>query len=409
MNKSERVSLLVNGVEYGGWLSAQIVSGLQQIATQFAVDVTEKYPGGAVRIRPGDKVVVMIGDATIATGYVDKTPVSYDAGSVTHSVSGRSMTADLADCCIETGIETATKTPAKKADSGRYAGIEYRADGTRVDTTANRSTVSAVTTGSQWQKIDAAQTIAAMLKPYGLKLKTDIGAVIVDKVSVSVGTKVADAIKQLVQKLSLLATDDEFGNLVLWSPAHAVRAADSLVAGEDGLETNILSASCDFNYESVFSDYVIFGQAKSDKSDSTGGSANVFSDVTHCSALGNRHRVLKLFESGNLTKAIADKRAAFESAYRLGSAKAVSYTVQGWRQSDGSLWRKGLIVTVKDAILGFDEEMIIQRVTYNLSESGTTAVLDLVSAITLRTADSDGWQGVAGTKAPVGATSAEAS
>lgn len=408
---SERVTLLVNGQEYGGWLSAQIVSGLQQIATQFAMDVTEQYPGGSIRIRPGDKVVVKIGDTTIATGYVDKTPVSYDAGSVTHSVSGRSMTADLADCCIETGIETGTKTTTTaKADSGRYAGIEYQADGTKIDTTAKRSTVTAGATGSQWQKIDVAQTIAAMLKPYGLKLKTDLSVgTKVDKVSVSVGTKVAEAIKQLVQKLSLMATDDEFGNLVLWSPQHAVKATDSLAVNADGLPTNVLSASCDFDYEQVFSDYVIFGQTKSDKTDAAGGSANVFSDVAHCDALGNRHRVLKLFESGSLTKAVADKRAAFELAYRLGSAKAASYTVQGWRQSDGSLWRKGLAVTVKDRILGFDEEMIVQRVTYNLSETGTTAVLDLVSAITLQTVEADGWQGVTGSATPIGATSAEAS
>ena len=405
---SEAISLLVNGREYGGWLSAQVVSGLQQIATQFAVEVTERYPGGTIRIRPGDRVVVMIGETTVATGYVDRVPVSYDASSVSHSVSGRSMTADLADCCVETGIETGTKAAQKQTDSGRYAGIEYQADGTKIDTTASRSTVSAAATGSQWQRIDVGQTIAAMLRPYGLKLKTDLfGVMTVDKISVSVGTKVSDAIKQLVQKLSLIATDDEFGNLVLWSPQHAVRATDSIAVSAAGLPTNVLSGSCDFNYESVYSDYVVFGQTKADKSDAAGGSANVFSDVVHCGVLGNRHRVIKLFESGSLTKAAADRRAAFESSYRLGSAKAATYTVQGWRQSDGSLWRKGLLVAVKDEILGFDDEMIIQRVTYNLSESGTTAALELVPAITLQTAESSGWQGVSGAAAPVGATSEE--
>ena len=400
----DNITLEVNGQEYGGWLSAQVVTGLDQIASQFAVEVTEQYPGGSIRIRPGDKVTVRLGDSTVVTGYVDRTPVSYDATSVTHNVSGRSRTADLADCCIETGIETETKVAAKKADTGlgRYAGIKYQADGTKLST--ERPKVTAAPKASQWRKIDVGQTIAAMIDPYGIQLKTDLhGVKTLDKVSVSVGTKVAEAIKTLVQKMNYLVTDDEFGDLVLWSPDAAQSATDALVVNSDGLPSNVLEASAGFDYEQVFSDYIVFGQTKK--------SANVCSTVVTSPALGVRRRVLKLFESGAVDADTVTKRAQFESSYRLGKAKAATYTVQGWRQSDGSLWRKGMKVRIKDSIMNIDDEMIIEKVTYDLTEAGSTTQLDVVPVEALQTAEAAmaGWTGTRKAAASVGSTSAEAS
>ena len=44
---------------------------------------------------------VLIGDELVITGWVEATPVRYDARSVSTGIAGRSLTADLIDCAAE--------------------------------------------------------------------------------------------------------------------------------------------------------------------------------------------------------------------------------------------------------------------------------------------------------------------
>lgn len=53
------------------------------------------------RIKNGSKVEVLIGDELVITGWVEATPVRYDARSVSTGIAGRSLTADLIDCAAE--------------------------------------------------------------------------------------------------------------------------------------------------------------------------------------------------------------------------------------------------------------------------------------------------------------------
>ena len=50
-----------------------------------------------------------------------------------------------------------------------------------------------------------------------------------------------------------------------------------------------------------------------------------------------RYYVEKL--SGSPTAADLQQRSVLLAEYRRGQAQALHYTVQGWRQSDGSLWK----------------------------------------------------------------------
>ena len=58
-------------------------------------------------------------------------------------------------------------------------------------------------------------------------------------------------------------------------------------------------------------------------------------------------------------------------------AMTVTYVVQGWRQSNGQLWRHNMITRVIDPIIGLDRDMLISRITYTLSEQGTITKLEL--------------------------------
>lgn len=381
MKTSDEITVEVNGQRYGGWLSAQVVSSLDQAATQFALGVTEEYPGGSIRIKAGDSVVVRIGSDIVTCGYVDKAPVSFSASEVTHSVSGRSKIADLIDSCVETALEdkvvTHTTGGTKSASPARYAGVQYKANGEKL---ANAPVVTApVKTTSEYHRIDIRESIAALIKPYGIRLRADgVNFIHSKKISVSVGTKVFDAVRELIKKSNLTATDDEYGDLVLWSVDRAERAADDLIAERSGNRTNVLTGSCEFDYSDIYSEYKVFGQSVTKATKNPAASYNINSIPVTSTLLGNRRRVLRIFQSGQIDQSIADKKARFERDHREALALAATYQVAGWRQSDGSLWRKGLLVHVADEIMGIDADMVVQKVTYSLSDAGTICSLDVV-------------------------------
>lgn len=77
-------------------------------------------------------------------------------------------------------------------------------------------------------------------------------------------------------------------------------------------------------------------------------------------------------QTGNATTATCGDRAEFEMRQRAARTDEATYTVQGWRQGDGSLWQPNLQVIVFDPVLGFNNrQMVIAEVTYQQDENGT--------------------------------------
>lgn len=104
---NDNVTLRVNGREWNGWTSVRIGAGIERLARDFSVEITRQWPGDEgittlqPRIKNGSKVEVLIGDELVITGWVEATPVRYDARSVSTGIAGRSLTADLIDCATE--------------------------------------------------------------------------------------------------------------------------------------------------------------------------------------------------------------------------------------------------------------------------------------------------------------------
>lgn len=85
---NDNVTLRVNGREWNGWTSVRIGAGIERLARDFSVEITRQWPGDEgittlqPRIKNGSKVEVLIGDELVITGWVEATPVRYDARSV---------------------------------------------------------------------------------------------------------------------------------------------------------------------------------------------------------------------------------------------------------------------------------------------------------------------------------------
>ncbi|SED26239.1 baseplate protein [Pseudomonas marginalis] len=331
MDQSNIVTLSAGGYDYAGWKSVRISAGLERQARDFELGITWSWPGGGdvpVRIKPGEAVEVRIGRELILTGYVSAAPVQYDGRAVNLSISGKSRTGDLVDC-------------------------------------------AAINTPGQWRAQSVQSIVAALAGEYGITVVDDSGlAQAIDDHTIEPGETAFESIDRLLTLSRLFSTDDGRGRLIIASPGSAGRAADRLVLGE-----NILTGDAQMDFSNVFSQYVSKGQRSGTDTSFGVAATEVEASVTD-DRIG-RKRVKVIQQSGQLTPAIARARVVWERANAISKALAATYKCQGWRQSNGELWRHNMIVRVVDPTVGFDRDMLITEISYELDEQGTFATLSV--------------------------------
>lgn len=331
MDELNKVTLSVGGHDYAGWKSISIGAGLERQARDFNLGVTWLWPGSAevpVRIRQGEAVELRIGPDLLLTGYVFSTPVRYDSERVTLSISGRSRTADLVDC-------------------------------------------AAVNRPGQWRGQSVQAIIAAIAGEYGIKVINDAAVTLgLEDHTLEPGETAFESIDRLLTLSRLFSTDDGEGRLVIARAGSAGRSVDTLELGK-----NLLSGETALDFSSVFSEYVSKGQ-RSGSDDSFGAAASEVEARLSDPRIARR-RVKVIQQSGQLTAALARERVEWERASAVGKALTVNYVVQGWRQSNGALWRHNMLVRVVDPLIGLDRDMLISEISYELGEQGTTAKISV--------------------------------
>ncbi|WP_127958110.1 phage baseplate assembly protein [Serratia microhaemolytica] len=325
------VTLRVNDREWRGWTSISIAAGIERLARDFTVEITRQWPGAEEvgqlqpKVKAGDAVTVLIGADPVMTGYVDATPVRYDAQRVSVSIVGRSKTADLVDCSAVVG---------------------------------------------QFTDRTFAQIASELVKPFGLKvINRGIPSTPIIGLQADHGELVIDVLDKMMGLQQVLAYDNEQGDLVL-SQVGAERCVTALVLGE-----NILSCDAELSVKERFSVYQVAGQRAGDDED--------YGEVTTTSILAKnadsaikRHRPLVIKQVGNATGETVIDRSHFEMVRRKARTDEVTYTVQGWRQGNGALWQPNQLVSVFDPVLGFNyRTLLIAEVTYLQNEQGTTTQL----------------------------------
>lgn len=325
------VALTVAGQRHEGWTRIRVTAGIDRAARDFEIEVTLDWPGRSGLPRPckvGDSCVVTIGADKVLTGFIDATPIRYDANGMTLGIAGRSKTADLIDC-------------------------------------------SAADSLGQWRDATVEQIAAALAKPYGIgvRAEADTGDALADH-QVQQGETAFESIDRILKARQLLATDDADGNLVFIRPA-AKAATTALILGE-----NILAADYPCDGRDRFSHYLCKGQSAG--SDEAFGAAVAEASGAATDPAITRYRLLLIQQDGQSDSLTCDDRAAYERDLRAAKAQAVTYTVQGWRQGSGALWAPNMLVRVDDRLCGIARAMLISEVTYTLDDGGTKTSLALL-------------------------------
>ena len=324
------VTLTVDGLDYSGWKSVEITADLERQFRTFSLNITWQWPrqDGQVRIRPGARCQVRIGCDLVLTGHVYKAPVSYDGRQISLSIQGSSLTQDLVDC-------------------------------------------AAINRPSQWRQQDVLSIVRALAGSYGVGVRSEIAPTSkLHTHSIVPGETVFASIDRLLTLYRVFSTDDADGYLLLAAPGSGGRASDALELGK-----NILSANAAMDFSTVFSEYRVIGQHKG--SDQSSGVAVCEVSGQASDARASRKRVTVINEAAQLSAELAQQRADWECGTRTGKALTTTYQVQGWRQSNGDLWRHNTLVRVIDPVLGFDQDMLISKVTWSLSDQGSITTLQV--------------------------------
>ena len=330
---NDNVTLRIGGEVWGGWTTVSIGAGVERLARDFTVGITRSWPGdkGHRALEPGIKkgarVEVFIGDEPVLTGWVEATPVSYDAKSVTVGISGRSLTADLIDCSAQP---------------------------------------------TQFNERSLIQIAEALAAPFNIAV---VNAGAPDKpipgVQPGYGETVLAVLNKMLGQQPVLIYDTPLGEMVI-GRLGAETATTALVFGH-----NILSAKADKSVSGRFSQYQVAGQ-------SAGNNINFAAATTSgiraksADPQITRYRPLHLRQSGQATIDSCMERAEFEARKRAAKTDSVTYIVQGWRQGDGRLWQPNQRVIVSDPNCGFDKrELLIAGTQYTKDQNGTRTELKL--------------------------------
>lgn len=347
MEFDNTVSLKIDDKQYSGWLSVDVVVNLTGIARSFRVSATRNNSDGSVSIpfNSGSAVELMVGKNKLLTGYVEKIDVTYNSSSIGIEVNGNSKTIDLMQCQIPDGKPRS------------------------------------------WKDVPLFDILRDLGSYYGVGVKANLDLITKDSLEVPPDKKIGEAITELLKKHSLLITDSADGDLVVVNVDKAEKSTDPLELGK-----NILSGKRSVDMSQVFSDYKVIGQAKNSGSNQSVKANQMSSSVVHNDGCRTRWSVLN--STGAAKQELLNKKANLQHNYTVASSDTYTYTVQGWRQSDGELWSVGNKVVIKDDFVRFPDEQtrkneygkslagierIISKVSYKISSAGTTCEIECKS------------------------------
>jgi prophage tail gpP-like protein len=315
-------TLTINGTIYSGWTSLRVSRGIDRMAADFDIAVTERWAGAAQawQIAPFDACTIHIGGDLVLTGFVDSYLPGFDKAAHHVRVAGRSKTCDLIDCTPEIAGGQFTDNP--------------------VDAIAR-----------------------AVCQPFGIgvTVQAALPSPLFDS-TYEPGETAFHFLERLCRLSRILLCDDASGNLVL-TTAGAARAAGTLAEGQ-----NILAARAVLSAAHRFSKYIVLGQAGLgfNDTDVENEVKGVATDTGPGSCPPGRYRPHATIAESALLDAEAQERAQWQAVAAAAHGTQAEITVEGWRQPNGNLWTINQRIPVKSPRLKLARQLLIAGVTFTL-------------------------------------------
>lgn len=345
------VSIEIAGRQFLGWKEVTITRSLESLCASFNFSYTDAWafttPDNLVSkvvsysnkkwyINAGDACQIFIDGELILTGYVDAVGASIDSSNRNFTASGRDKTCDLVD---------------SSASAERW---------------------------ETWQNLTITQIANNICKKFDITLLLDSYALSIGNKFQSIssnGQTAHEILDDMAKQRGILLTTSEKGELVLTRPGIR-RSKTHLIE-----QQNVISASISVDHKNRFSKYYVYGQAIGDALLSTNETSAVRKSRSSATDEGVSRYRPKITQDDNSTSNLeAQKRVQWQAKYNAAKGTQVNVTVPSWRQGDKAsdpLWKVNELVFVQIPSIGINEELLVQSVSYKLSEGGTTTDISL--------------------------------
>jgi prophage tail gpP-like protein len=366
---TEIVRLAVNGSEYAGWTDINLTRTIEAITGSFKLSITDKWSGQNQPwpiVEEDECQVISDVDGPLITGVVDARTQSYDDETHSFGVSGRDAAGALVDNSADLSTWEFVNIGVLELCNklGAPFGIAFSLQAGLSDGAVSTSASSA---SSRKKASGAPDGVGSAGKSSSLKIGKPA-----TKLTISPGDSPFDVIDRACRMVGVLPVSDGLGGVVL-TRAGGTRAATALVRGE-----NVLAADATWDGTKRYRTYKVRGQAAG-TDDIFGSAVALVKGEAKDLNVRRSSRVLIVPAEGSITPAFAKQRAAWEAATRAARSADVTYTVQGWRQSNGAMWPVGALVPVRDRTLGIDGDMLIVSANFKQNDkNGTTSALRLM-------------------------------
>lgn len=366
IHANNRVSLEVGGLRYEGWKSVRIRQGIEQLAGTFSLDVSDRWPDQteAFAIEPGAACVVKIGADVMITGYIDVVSVKASPTEHTISVEGRDKTGDLVDC----------SAPTKE-----WSGVAFEYIASELIKPYGVGLLTQVETGEAGYKPKKPG------KGKAAHMKGGSGGGKLPRKACNSGETVHRVLEKLAKVQGVLLLSDRKGSLVVTRAGLNGRASDLLALGD-----NLKSIDYERSFANLYSEITVKGQAHGASAGGVG--AGVLSEAQRVKSVAtvkraatssgsdavagspsvHRYRPLLIMAEEQADAKRCADRAQWEAGTREAKSRRLQVRVQGWRQSDGSLWEINTLVRMRCPWVKQDEDMLISNIEYTLDMGGGT-------------------------------------
>lgn len=322
---ADELILAVDGKRYTGWETVLITRSIEQGPHEFELQLTNDWRGSAHRrIAAGAEITLWLDNDLTITGFIDEINAEYDATRQSLVVRGRSKLGDLVDC----------STLAKQYQN---------------------------------QRLDA--IARDICKPFGIDVivATDVGKPFAS-VTKDTGQSPWEFLDYLARVRAVRAMGDEYGRLVL------TRAGNALAGTALELGKNIERASGQFSERERFGEYLVTAK-DSDAIDAT--------DTVHVQARSRdanvrRYRPMVIVAEDDGSASDCQTRADWQRNTQYGRGQQIVYTVRGWRDEAGKMWRPNTRVRIKDGYQNIDDVRQITEVRLHCDEQGKYTELQIM-------------------------------
>jgi prophage tail gpP-like protein len=331
------VKLKVNKNIYAAWTKVNIYSTMDAISGIAELESVNFYQGNLSdwEFKLGDNFQLLIDDQLVMTGYIDQIDLIYKNRMHFLKLILRDKTADLVDCNWNEDV-------------------------------------------TEWKNQTVLNLTQNLCNPFNIQGASDsevageIGKII-ETFKINEGECISDAIMRYCNQFDLIPLSYGDGYLTLSKSTNTKKSYDAI-----DLNANVVSRIAVYSNLERFSNYIVKGMGcgtdqKNNYTDYIQPAGSVEDSVIQ------RYRPITFFDDVVTDAGKCEERAKWIKQVRAGQSRGLNYTVVGWGQSNGDIWRINRIVRVSDPMAGIDKDMLISSVRYTFrNEEGTKTELTVV-------------------------------